>query len=574
MNLMDLSIRVGAKDEASNPIKKISASLSKGLAAAAKVGTAALAATTAAVGATAVALGKMGVEAVKAYADYQQLVGGVETLFGAGGRTLEEYAEKTGLIGEEAQASYNKLIAAQSTVMQNAANAYKDAGLSANEYMETVTSFSASLIQSLGGDTQKAAEISNTAIIDMADNANKMGTSMESIQSAYAGFAKQNYTMLDNLKLGYGGTKTEMERLLADAEKFSGVKYDISNLADVYEAIHVIQTEMDITGTTAKEAASTISGSFGMLKASWKNFLTGLGDKDADISQLVDQLVESAEILLDNLEPVVMQVLESLAAAVERFGPMIGEKLPEMVMRLAPSLISAAIGLVGALAKAIPDMLSQIWDAVDGAISSSGFGETWNTIKESVSEAVAGIKENWDRLVVALQPLIDRVREAWQGFVTWAQESGLLQGAIDGVAVVINTVIAVIGGIATAFDAALTAAESAASWIKEKWQPVADFFAGIAATIESIFAKGPGVTSNTIDEFDWTGLNFAIGNDYVPYNGFPAILHRGEAVLTAREAEDWRKGNTGRGVQMVNNFYGVSQSDLDYIVAYVNRGLA
>lgn len=183
-----------------------------------------------AAGAAAVKLGK---EVVAAYADYEQLVGGVDTLFKDSSAAVQSYA----------------------------ANAFKTAGMSANEYMETVTSFSASLIQSLGGDTAKAAKAADTAIIDMSDNANKMGTSISSIQDAYQGFAKQNYTMLDNLKLGYGGTKTEMERLLSDAEKLSGQKYDISNLNDVYAAIHVIQTEMGITGTTAKEATETISGS-------------------------------------------------------------------------------------------------------------------------------------------------------------------------------------------------------------------------------------------------------------------------------------------------------------------------
>lgn len=196
----------------------------------------ALGAVAAAAGAAAVKLGK---EVVAAYADYEQLVGGIDTLFKDSSQEIQRYA----------------------------ANAYKTAGLSANEYMETVTGFSASLIQSLGGDTEKAAKYADMAITDMSDNANKMGTDMSSIQNAYQGFAKQNYTMLDNLKLGYGGTKQEMERLLADAEKISGVKYDISSYADVVEAIHVMQESMDIAGTTAKEAEATISGSVNALKS-------------------------------------------------------------------------------------------------------------------------------------------------------------------------------------------------------------------------------------------------------------------------------------------------------------------
>ena len=203
-----------------------------------------------------IALGK---SALDAYADYEQLTGGVSTLFGTQDRSLEEYAASVGKSVDAARSEYDKLLQAQSDVLDNAAKAFKTAGLSQNEYMETVTSFSAALIASLGGDTLKAAEVADKAIVDMADNANKMGSSMESIQNAYQGFAKQNYTMLDNLKLGYGGTKSEMERLLADAEAISGVHYDIESYADVVEAIHVIQDEMGITGTTAKEAAETIS---------------------------------------------------------------------------------------------------------------------------------------------------------------------------------------------------------------------------------------------------------------------------------------------------------------------------
>ncbi len=188
----------------------------------------------------------VGKQALDSYADYEQLVGGVETLFKDNASTVENYAN----------------------------NAYKTAGLSANDYMETITGFSASLLQSLNGDTAKVAEVGNMAVTDMADNANKMGTDMSLIQNAYQGFAKQNYTMLDNLKLGYGGTKEEMQRLLSDAQKITGIKYDINNLNDVYQAIHAIQGKLDITGTTAKEANTTIQGSVSAMKSAWTNLLT------------------------------------------------------------------------------------------------------------------------------------------------------------------------------------------------------------------------------------------------------------------------------------------------------------
>ena len=226
---------------------------------------AALTGVTVAVGGAATALAGLGTASVNSYADLEQNIGGIETLF---------------------KGSADKVI-------KNAENAYKTAGMSANQYMETVTGFSASLLQSVGGDTEKAADSANMALIDMADNANKMGTSMESIQWAYQGFAKQNYTMLDNLKLGYGGTKEEMERLLADAQKLTGVKYDISNLNDVFNAIHVIQGELGITGTTAQEAATTITGSIGSMKAAFDNFLNGSGT--------IDQLINTGLTAIQNI---------------------------------------------------------------------------------------------------------------------------------------------------------------------------------------------------------------------------------------------------------------------------------
>ena len=247
--------------------------------AAVKVGTV----VAAGVGAAATAIGTITTMAVKNYAEYEQLVGGVETLFKDSAGKVLRYAE----------------------------DAYKNAGMSANEYMETVTSFSASLLQSLGGDTEKAAEYADRAIVDMADNANKMGTSMESIQNAYQGFAKQNYTMLDNLKLGYGGTKEEMARLIEDAAKLKdvqeelGITVDASSMSfgNIVNAINVMQTEMGIAGATQAEAASTIMGSIGMMKASWTNFVTGLADENADLSTLMDSVIDSFVTVVDNIVP-------------------------------------------------------------------------------------------------------------------------------------------------------------------------------------------------------------------------------------------------------------------------------
>ena len=226
-----------------------------------------------AVAAGATAMGGIVSAAVNSFGEYEQLVGGVETLFG-------ESADE---------------------VIKNADRAFQTAGMSANDYMQTVTSFSASLLQSVGGDTAEAAKIADMALIDMSDNANKMGTSMESIQNAYQGFAKQNYTMLDNLKLGYGGTKTEMERLLADAEKLTGVKYDISNLSDVYNAIHAIQENIGITGTTAEEAGSTIQGSLSSVQAAWSNVLVGMASDGANMDTLIGNLLATVESFAGNI---------------------------------------------------------------------------------------------------------------------------------------------------------------------------------------------------------------------------------------------------------------------------------
>ena len=278
------------------------------------------------------AVAAIGKAAVTAYADYEQLVGGVETLFKDSASTVIEYAN----------------------------NAYKTAGMSANTYMETVTSFSASLLQSVGNDTAEAARVADMAITDMSDNANKMGTDIGRIQDAYQGFAKQNYTMLDNLKLGYGGTKTEMERLLADAEKISGIKYDISNLKDVYEAIHVIQTEIGITGTTAKEASSTIQGSLSMTKASWDNLLVGLADDTQDFDALLSNFIDSVTVFGENLIPRIQIVLEGIVKLVSALGPKIAEILPGLVETVLPGAISGVTSIVTALVDVIPSLLDTL----------------------------------------------------------------------------------------------------------------------------------------------------------------------------------------------------------------------
>lgn len=342
MNLFELFVKIGADtteankgiDEVGQKTSGLGEKLKSGLATAGKVAVAGVAA-----GAT--AIGALGTKAVAAYADYEQLVGGVETLFKD----------------------------SQDQVMDYANNAYKTAGLSANEYMETVTSFSASLLQSLDGDTSAAADKANLAITDMSDNANKMGTDMASIQNAYQGFAKSNYTMLDNLKLGYGGTQAEMERLLADAEKISGIKYDISSYADIVDAIHVVQTEMGITGTTAEEAASTIQGSFGMMKSAWQNLVTGMADPSQDLGVLVGNFTESVVTFGNNVIPRIQELLPRIVEATTSLIGTVSEQLPAILQTILPSLVEGATSLVTGLMNALPAVLTVIADVAPTVIN-------------------------------------------------------------------------------------------------------------------------------------------------------------------------------------------------------------
>ena len=360
------------------------------------------------------AAGALTKAAVQSYADYEQLVGGVETLFKESGDKVLQYAN----------------------------NAYKTAGLSANAYMETVTSFSASLLQSLDGDTAAAAEKADKAITDMADNANKMGSSIESLQNAYGGFAKQNFTMLDNLKLGYSGTKEEMQRLLDDATKLSGVEYDISSYADIVDAIHVIQEEMGIAGTTAKEASETISGSASAMKAAWDNVLTGLADPEQDVGVLVGKLGDSVLTFADNIIPRIEETLNGISALIEQVVPPIVEKLPELIVSVLPGLISAGASIVSALAQAITSALPELLQVGVDLLLQFLDGFTQNidsvisTATEIITTLVDGISSALPILIPAAVEAILALAEALVNpeNITMMIESALalLQALADG----------------------------------------------------------------------------------------------------------------------------------------------
>ena len=442
-----------AEREVQNLSGTLSGKLKSGLAVAAKVGMASLAAATAGVA-------KLTQESMAQYANYEQLVGGVETLFKESADTVMGYAE----------------------------NAYKTAGLSANEYMETVTSFSASLLQSLDGDTAAAAEKANLALTDMSDNANKMGTAMESIQNAYQGFAKQNYTMLDNLKLGYGGTKEEMERLLEDAEKISGIKYDISSFGDIVDAIHVVQTELGITGTTAKEAATTIQGSINAMKSAWTNLLTGIADENADVDTLINNLVESASIAAENIMPRIEKILSGVGELVAKLAPTIAEKIPVLIADVLPSLLQAGGELIAGISKGIGEALPELLKcALDTILTfAEGLSESLPqmipAVIEIITEVVATLIENADKLAISALEII----------------VALAEGLVNSIPALIKAVPKLISSIVEAFKKHMSnivnigknivkgvwdGIVGMAAWLKSK---VTDFFSGIVDSVKGI----------------------------------------------------------------------------------------
>ena len=368
------------------------------------------------------ALANLGKSALDSVGQLEQNVGGVETLFGD----------------------------AADAVIASADRAYQTAGMSANDYMSTVTSFSASLLQSLGGNTEEAAKVADMAIIDMADNANKMGTSMDMIQNAYQGFAKQNYTMLDNLKLGYGGTKTEMERLLADAEKLTGVKYDINNLNDVYQAIHAVQEEMGITGTTAKEAASTLEGSMASAKAAWDNFMNGSGDAD----QLADAFATAADNIVKSLAEIIPRFAETLPA----LGGAIIAQIPGLVAAIVPAVLSAGQSVLKQLQDAVLDFdfagtADKVVQMITGFIEGDGLGSLLDTLVTIFTGIVNGISSMLPSLLPALIELISYVvtslLDQLPAILDCALELilGLAQGILAALPVLIEALPEVISSI-------------------------------------------------------------------------------------------------------------------------------
>lgn len=438
---------------------------------------------------------------LEGYGNYEQLVGGVKTLFGTEAGSVEEYAQSVDQSVAEVTDKYNSLLRSQETVLKNAQDSWKTAGLSANDYMETATSFAASLVSSLGGDTEKAAQYANMAIVDMSDNANKFGTDMTSLQYAYQGFAKQNYTMLDNLKLGYGGTKTEMERLVADAAALTdvqnklGVTVDANSLSfeNIVAAIHVVLGNMGILGTTSREAESTIQGSVNGMKAAWENFLTGMADPEQDFDALVQNLVQSIQTAASNIVPrlqeIIPTLIEGLGELVDQLSPYVGETIEE----LAPTIKEALLALVDTLQGVFAEATPQIGEAArvlgDAAIEG---------ITAALDELLAPVQEK----INAILPTIAAIGAA---FAAWnivsiiagvVSSLGGLSGAITAVFAVLaaNPIGIVVAAIAALVAAIMTAWNTNDAWREsmiELWGIIKETVAGtINALVDLITAFG------------------------------------------------------------------------------------
>ena len=525
LNLFDLFARIildtsdydDNLDEASRNTESFADKLKTGLTTAAKVGAAAL--TAAATGVAALTK-----SSIDQYAEYEQLVGGVDTLFKDASDTIQQYA----------------------------ANAYKTAGVSANIYMEQATAFSASLIQSLGGDTQAAAEYANQAIMDMSDNANKMGTDIESIQQTYQSLMRGNYAMLDNLKLGYGGTKSELERLVSDAEKLTGQALDPAKFSDVITAIHAVQENLGITGTTAKEAATTIEGSVGMMQAAWTNLITGIGDSNADLDTLIENFASSVGTAADNVLPRITQILSGLGMAIQQLAPIIAEQLPTMVSSILPSLVNAGsqllVGLITGIVSAAPQLVAAVPGIISGFVNA--LAENGPTLLASgqqlLSMVSSGIVEGFpviledgtilltnliDGIMSALPDLIARLPEIITGITNFISEnlpnivnSGIqiLQSLITGIINAIPSLVsalpkimnAIVNGIKSLMGSVVNVGknivegiwqgiQNMASWIKNK---VKNFFGGIVDSVKGLL----GIHSPSTVFADM-GRNMALG---------------------------------------------------------------
>lgn len=476
--------------------------------------------------------------AINSYADCEQLVGGVETLYKTSADKVQQYA----------------------------ADAYKTAGLSANEYMNTATTFAAALVSSLGGDTEQAAELANTAIGDMSDNANKMGTDMESIQNAYNGFSKQNYTMLDNLKLGYGGTKQEMQRLLDDANKLNAAqgnytKYSIDSYADVVSAIHDVQNAMGITGTTSKEASTTIQGSVNATKSAWSNLVTGIADDNANFEQLISNFVDSATTAASNILPRIEVALNGAAKLIEGLVPPIMAELPSLIETVLPQLAQSAVNIVQTLVTGISTNAAQLIDSAIQIITVLGNGiyQMLPTVAQSALQIVLTLVS---KLNENLPQMLDTAGQMLIAFVEGVSKH--LPDIMLAAASIVETLLTyfiehlpdIVEGAMQMGDAVI---DGIIDGISAAWDSLVSWFNGLWDNLFGNRSVNVDVNSSGTDGSHAGGL------DYVPYNNYVANLHRGEMVLTADEATAYRKGeaNMAGGMTINIDINGIQFSDVN-----------
>ena len=417
------------------------------------------------------AVGALSKSALDAYASYEQLVGGVETLFGESSSKVQEYA----------------------------ANAYKTAGVSANTYMEQATSFSASLLQSLGGDTDAAAEYANQAIMDMSDNANKMGTSIDSIQQTYQSLMRGNYAMLDNLKLGYGGTKSELERLVADAEKLTGQALDPTKFSDVITAIHAVQENLGITGTTAKEASTTIEGSLNATKAAWENLLVGIADDDANLDELINNFVESVGTAASNILPRIETILGGIGELISKLAPIIVEAIPTLIEEIVPPMVEAAGEILTAITEVLPDLISTLIPP----------------LVEAAGEILTAIADVLPDLISTLIPLIIQFfTENIAQFIEIGIQiiTAIVTGISENIGLIIEAVPEIIESISNALS------ENGPELLEAGGKILEEIINGIIKLIPEIFRKLPEVITAIIE--------------FISQN-LPTILQKGTEILNS-----------------------------------------
>lgn len=475
--------------------------------------------------------------AINSYADYEQLVGGVETLYKDSAAKVQQYA----------------------------ADAYKTSGMTANEYMTTATSYAAALVSSLGGDTEQAAELSNMAVSDMADNWNKFGSSADSVQDAYNGFAKGQFQLLDNLKLGYGGTKEEMERLLDDANKLNAAQgkytdYSIDSFSDIILAIHDIQTEYDITGTTAKEASTTISGSLSAAKAAWANLVTGVADDNANFEQLISNFVDSATTAASNIIPRIEVALNGAAKLIESLVPPIMAELPGLIETVLPQLAQSAVNIVQTLVTEISANAAQLIDSAIQIITVLGNGiyQMLPTVAQSALQIVLTLVS---KLNENLPQMLDTAGQMLIAFVEGVSEH--LPDIMLAAASIVETLLTyfiehlpdIIEGAMQMGDAVI---DGIIDGISAAWDGLVSWFNGLW---DSLF--GNRSVNVDVNSSGTTGGR-AGGLDYVPYNNYVANLHRGEMVLTADEADSYRRGKgSSNGFTLTQNIYAAKQTPVE-----------